>query len=387
MKILFVINNYYITGNGLSASARRTVKALREAGHEVRILSGCGPDDPKPDYPLRKFRFPIFQPLIDSQGFSFAASTFEEVEEAVKWADVVHLEEVFVLQWKAIKAAGKWGKPVTGTYHLHPENIFSSLGMGSWKGINRLMMKLWRKYIFNDCLIVQCPTENVQDRLRRYHFKSELRVISNGVIPDKCIRPETPPQEYFDPERPLEVICIGRLSREKDQQTLFEAMRYAQSAGRIRLTLAGKGPMEQEYRKIAHRLEQEGILRYPVQFKFLDRDGLRELAAGADLAIHCADIEVEGLSIMEALQQGVVPIIAEGNRTGTSQFAMDRHSVFPKKNPEALANRIDYWLARPEARWEMGEKLVKNMEQYNIGHSIEQLVQMFQDAIDMKKAQ
>lgn len=40
MKILFVINNFYIEGNGLAASARRTVKALRDAGHEVRILSG-----------------------------------------------------------------------------------------------------------------------------------------------------------------------------------------------------------------------------------------------------------------------------------------------------------------------------------------------------------
>lgn len=388
MKILFVINNFYVTGNGLAASARRTVKALREAGHEVRILSGCKPtDQPQPDYPLKEFVFPIFQPLISSQGFSFASSTYAQVEEAVRWADVVHLEEVFVLQWKAIKAAKKLGKPVTGTYHLHPENIFSSLAMGGWKGINRLMLKAWRKYIFNDCLIVQCPTENVQDRLRRYHFKSELRVISNGIIPDACIRPATPPENYLDPERPLEVICIGRFSREKDQDTLFEALQYSRFAHRIHLTLAGKGPMDAAYRKTARRLLEEGIVDIPIDFKFLDRQGLRELAAGADLAVHCADIEVEGLSIMEALQQGVVPVIAEGHRTGTSQFALDRHSVFPKKNPEALANRMDYWLSRPEERWEMGKKLVKNMEQYHIERSTEQLVQMFQDAIDMKKAQ
>lgn len=37
MKILFVINNFYIKGNGLSGSARRTVKALQEAGQEVRV--------------------------------------------------------------------------------------------------------------------------------------------------------------------------------------------------------------------------------------------------------------------------------------------------------------------------------------------------------------
>ena len=164
-------------------------------------------------------------------------------------------------------------------------------------------------------------------------------------------------------------------------------MRYSTYAKRIQLIFAGNGPDAKRIKRKAHKLYEEGILGYDPQFVFLDRNGLRKLAAGADLCAHCATIEVEGLSIMEALQQAAVPVIAVGPYSGTAQFALDRHSVFPKKNPEALANRIDYWLARPEARWEMGQKLVKNMEQYNIGHSIEQLVQMFQDAIDMKKAQ
>lgn len=42
MKILFVINNYYVNGNGMSTSARRSVGRLRAAGHEVRVLSGRG---------------------------------------------------------------------------------------------------------------------------------------------------------------------------------------------------------------------------------------------------------------------------------------------------------------------------------------------------------
>ena len=44
MKILFVVNNYFATGNGLSASARRTVQALKDAGQDVRVLSGPNPD-------------------------------------------------------------------------------------------------------------------------------------------------------------------------------------------------------------------------------------------------------------------------------------------------------------------------------------------------------
>lgn len=66
MKILFVLNNFYTTGNGLAASARRTVAALKEAGEEVRVLSGPNhnPDGPQPEYALKDFYFPLFQPII-----------------------------------------------------------------------------------------------------------------------------------------------------------------------------------------------------------------------------------------------------------------------------------------------------------------------------------
>jgi len=390
MKILFVINNYYIKGNGMSASARRTAQFLEEAGHEVRVLAGPNKNapEPQPYYQLKEFIFPLFQPIIEAQGFSYASSDPRIIEEAVRWADVVHLEEAFVLEIRTIKIAKKLGKPITATYHLHPENITNSLGpLRYWKGLNRTILRFWRNWVFNYCACIQCPTENVLDRLRRYHIHSNLEVISNGIIPDKCIRPAEMPEDYEDPNRPLKLVYIGRLSKEKDQSTLLEAMRYCSFAKRIQLIFAGNGPDAKRIKQKAHKLYEKGILGYEPQFVFLDRDGLRKLAAEADLCAHCATIEVEGLSIMEAMQQGAVPVIAVGRCSGTAQFALDRRSRFPEKNPEALANRIDYWMANPEERWEMGHIYAKEMEQYDIRHSVEKLVKMFQTAIDSKKAQ
>lgn len=388
MKILFIVNNFYAMGNGLSASARRTVQVLKEMGHEVRILSGPNLQaaQPQPDYPLKQYKFPLVQPIITAQGYCFAASDPTMTEEAVKWADVVHLEEPFVVEDRAIPIIERLGKPLTGTFHLYPENVTCSLGpLRHWKGLNRKILRSWRDLTFNHCQYVQCPTENVLDRLRRYHFTSELRVISNGLIPDQCIRPETPPADYKDPDRPLRIVYIGRLSIEKDQGTLIEAMRYSRYAKRIQLHFAGRGPQAKQARRRAQKLVDDGVVTYPPVFSFNTRDELREIAAAADLCVHCATIEVEGLSIMEAIQQGAVPVIAEGRYTGTSQFALDRRSIFPERNPEALAHRIDYWLDHPDERWEMGKKYVQAIRKYDIHRSAEQLVQMFQDAIDDKK--
>jgi len=388
MRILFVLNNLYTTGNGLAASARRTVKYLRAAGHEVRIVSGPNHQNPaeKPDYLLEDYKFPIVQPIISSQGYGFSQSNLPLMEEAAKWADVIHLEEPFVIEDRMIKICKRLGKPITATYHLHPENITNSLGpLVHWKGLNRKILTSWRDLTFNHCDYVQCPTENVLDRLRRYHIQARCEVISNGLVPDACIRPETPPADYESPERSFHVVYIGRFSREKDQPTLLEAMKHSQYAKRIQLHFAGLGPTTRKIKRMAHQLYKDGVLAYDPIFTFENRDGLRKLAASADLCIHCATIEVEGLSIMEAMQQGAVPVIAQGRYSGTSQFALDRRSIFPEQNPEALAHRIDYWLSHPKERWEMGWKYVRHMEEYDIRKSVEQLVQMFQKAIDSKQ--
>lgn len=384
MKILFVINNFYMKGNGMAASARRTVQYLKEMGHEVRILAGPNKNaaQPQPEYCLKEFKFPFIQGIIDAQGFSYASSDPKIMEEAIRWADVVHLEEAFVLEAKAVKIAEKLGKPLTATYHLHPENITNSLGpLRYWKGFNRALLRLARNVVFNHCSYVQCPTENVMDRLRRYHFKSNLALISNGLIPDECIRPKEMPEDYEDENRPLKVVYIGRLSKEKDQPTLLEAMRYSSYAKRIQLIFAGIGPDEKRIKRMARKLYREGVLAYEPQFVFLDRDGLRQLAAGADLCAHCATVEVEGLSIMEAMQQAVVPVIAVGPYSGTSQFALDHRSRFPERNPEALAQRIDYWLARPKERWEMGHVYAKEIQKYDIRRSVAALLEMFEKAV------
>jgi len=380
MKILFVLNNFYTTGNGLAASARRTVAALKEAGEEVRVLSGPNhtPGGPQPEYALKDFYFPFFQPIIDAQGYHFASTDTRIVEEAVRWADVVHMQEPFVLEIRTAKIARKLGKPVTGTYHLHPENIFFSLWMGNWKFPNETLLRIWRNWCFNKWSIVQCPTRNVKDRLVASGFTSDLRVISNGVVPDACVR--VPHQN-----KPFVVICIGRLSGEKDPLTLLEAMKHSSHAQNIQLIFAGRGPKEKIIRQSARQLYADGVLKYEPVFEFLDRDGLRNLAAKADLAIHCATVEVEGLSIMEAMQQGAVPIIAQGPITGTYQFALDERSRFHQKDARELAGKIDWWLDNPTELEAMREAYVNEMKNYSIDLSVRELMKMFRDACEHKR--
>ena len=389
MRILFVVNSYFSQGNGLDESARRTVQALREAGHEVRVLSGPNldnPDGPHPDYEMKKFHFPLMQPMLDSFGYAYADWHGPVVEEAVRWADVVHLEETFFLHHAAMNKAKELGKPLTGTYHVHPENIvFNCLGRRGGYLICQLLYRYWCRVFYDNYQYLQCPTDNVRERLLRHHVKAHCFTLSNGVIPDKCIRPLTPPGNYLDENRPLDLIYIGRTAIEKDQPTLYKALRMSRYAKRIRLHIAGRGPKLDEYRRMAEQLYKDGVVGYMPVVGFYNRDQLRALAAQADLAVHCAFVEVEGMSITEAMQQAVVPVIATARYSGTSAYALDERSTFPAGDAKALAEKIDWWFDHPQKRWETGFRYAESMKRYEIANCAKALVDMFQQAIEAKR--
>lgn len=389
MRILFVVNSYFSQGNGLDESARRTVEALRAAGQEVRVLSGKNfenPNGPQPEYPMEKFHFPLMQPMLDSFGYAYADWHGAIIEEAIRWADVVHLEETFFLHHAAMNIARKLGKPVTGTYHVHPENIvYNCLGFPGGNLICQILYRYWCRVFYDNYAYLQCPTDNVRERLERHHVKAKCFTLSNGVIPDRCIRPTVPPADYLDENRPLDIIYIGRTAIEKDQPTLYKAIRLSKYAKRIRLHIAGRGPKLEAYTKMANQLYEEGIVSYQPVVGFYNRDQLRELAAKADLAMHCAFVEVEGMSITEALQQAVVPVIATARYSGTATYALDERSTYPAGDAKALAERIDYWFDHPQERWETGFQYAESMKQYDIAKCTQALIRMFQQAIKESK--
>ena len=389
MKILFVVNNYFSQGNGLDESARRTVKALRDAGEEVRVLSGPNledPNGPHPDYEVKKFNFPLMQPMLDSFGYAYADWHGEVIEEAVRWADVIHLEETFFLHHAAMNIAKKLGKPITGTYHVHPENIvYNCLGHRAGFLTCQILYRYWCRVFYDNYAYLQCPTENVRARLLRHKVKAQCITVSNGVIPDTCLRPLTPPEDYLDENRPLDVIYIGRTAIEKDQPTLFKAIRLSKYAKRIRLHIAGRGPKLAEYTRMADQLYREGVVNYQPVVGFYNRDELRHLAAKADLAVHCAYVEVEGMSITEALQQAVVPVIASARYSGTDTYALDDRSRFPEGDAKALAEKMDYWFDHPQKRWATGFRYAESMKKYDINKCARVLIEMFKNAVESKK--
>ena len=397
LKLLFVINNLYTRGNGLSASARRTITLLRERGHDVRVLSSGTAEQAQacnfttPEFTLPAMRFPLADAIISAQGYAFAKPKRKVIKQAVAWADVVHLEEPFGLQARTTHAAKRAGKPVLATYHIHPENITATIHLDGVWPLNVLLLASWRRRIYALAQVVQCPSDSVHQRLQRWGLGDKLVTISNGVglAPSKpaagtkteyCApggrqveTKQTPGEAQPEGEQVYRLLVVGRFSREKDQATILKAMRHSRYASQIQLVFAGRGPTEKSLRRAASRLVRDGVLKHAPSFNFFDAAGLDAQAEQADLYIHAAFIEVEGLSCLEVLRHGVVPVIAHSPLTATSQFALDAHSRFKARDPKALARAIDYWLSDNDRRQTEAQKYLNIGAHYDINDCVSRL--------------
>lgn len=382
MKVLIVCNNAFTRGNGLHTALQALLGNLKSEGLDVRLLAteNEDADGPQPDYPLKHFRFPVFEHLIESNGFRFAAIDTGVLDKAVAWADIIHVQEAFPLESKIIGIAQKQGKPCVATYHLFAQNVVANAIHGeSDNPVNHVLDWWWKEYVFNRCSYIHCPTETVRKHLEGQGYEAGMEVFSNGISIGERNCPTDNPHALGS--GPVPLLCIGRLAYEKSQSTLLEAMRYSKYADRIQLHFAGKGPMEEDYRRYAGRLMEDGVLKYAPSFGFYDKASLTDLIRRSYLYVHCAWAEVEGLSCLEAIREGLVPLIAEGPLTATSQFALDCRSLFPIHDAKTLAWKIDWWIEHPAEHAVMSRAYAQSVEKYDIRKSVEAMIGMYRKAL------
>ena len=82
-----------------------------------------------------------------------------------------------------------------------------------------------------------------------------------------------------------------------------------------------------------------------------------------------------------------MPIIANSNKSATTQFAIDERSLFEAGNSNDLANKIDYWLDNEQERKNMEKIYADQAEKYRIENSIEKIEEMFKEEIDERRSE
>ena len=182
MRILLIIDQFDNDNNGTTISARRFADTLRRHGNEIRVV--CTGEDREDKYAVREFRVPLFDGLIKSQGMCFARPNKTTLEEAIRWAEVVHFLMPFPLSIEGEKIASQLGVPHTAAFHVQPENITSSIGLGNARGLNKAIYQGFKTVFYNKFTHIHCPSRFIASQLEKNGYTAKLHVISNGIDSD-----------------------------------------------------------------------------------------------------------------------------------------------------------------------------------------------------------
>jgi len=380
MKILLVIDTYDTNNNGTSISAQRFAAVLRKHGNEVRILTT---GEPAPDkFVLKEFKVPLFNDLIHSHGFQFAQVDLDIIREAVAWADIVHCMMPFALETATKLIADQMHKPSTAAFHIQPENMTSSIGLGKAEWLNDRFYYTFRFLLYQHFNHIHVPSQFMADELVKRGYKAKIHVISNGIDPDFIAAGQRKLSDRGNcltsrsDSGHITITMVGRLSGEKRQDVIINAVPFSKYADRIQLVFAGKGPKYDEY------VEMGKQLKNPPQFVFLSKPELIDLLLHTDLYVHASDMESEAISCIEAFATGLVPVIANSEDSATPQFALDGRSLFAPGRPKDLARAIDWWLDHPDEKAKMEREYAEAAKKYDIDTSVRLCEQMFREAIE-----
>jgi 1,2-diacylglycerol 3-alpha-glucosyltransferase len=335
LRVAFVVDTINGRLGGGVTIARNVVERLRDR-HDVRVVA-CDADGPD-DIRLAGFQLPFRAMRL--MEFVMARPDRRRLEAAFADVDVVHLQFPFWLSFAALRAARRVGRPVVSAFHVQPENMLYNVGI-RWNWLNRWLYRQWVNRLYGRTDAVVCPTRFAERKLRDYGLRAPTFVVSNGAPPDLAAGMTGPPVREDQYSGFFVILAAGRFAAEKRQDVLIEAVRRSRHRDRIKLVLAGAGPLEAKLRRKAQALPNGA------EIGFLPRPRLANLFATADLFVHCGEVELEGIAVIEAMSMGLPVVVAQSAESAASEFALDEDFRFPAGDGAALAQRIDALIDDP----------------------------------------
>lgn len=365
--------------NGTTIAATNLINYLRANGHTVRVLC-CDKDKQgvKDYYVVPNYDFGKFlNNYVSKVGVTIAKPQRDIVVEALTGVDIVHIMTPFMLGRVTLSVAEEMGIPVTAGFHAQAENVTSYLKLQWCTPLNHFFYVYNWKHFFSHVDGIHFPTVFIRNIFEEnIHEKTKGYVISNGVNDYVKKRPSKKPPEWQDK---IVILSTGRYAREKSQDTLIKAIMHSKYKDSIQLVLGGQGVKEKYYKKLAEKLP------IPPVFKLYTREEIIDVLNMCDIYVHPAEIELEGISCIEAIACGKLTICSSSKKSATSNYVVDERCIFKNRDPEDLARVIDYWIDHPEEKRKCEEKYLNSSTAFNQELCMKKMEEMMVEIANEKK--
>ncbi len=363
--------------NGTTIAAMNLIRSMRSRGHDVRVV--CADEDKRalPGYYIvPAMSFGPIDSYVKKNGVSLAKADRRVLETAIRGADVVHAMLPYSLGAGAARVAKRLGVPLTGGCHALAENLTSHLFMMRCGLANLITYKVFYRRLYRHCDCVHYPSQMLCELIEGATRFLPHRVISNGVCDTFKPMPTQKPEPFRDR---FVILFTGRYSKEKAHKELIDGVSRSKHRDSIQLIFAGAGPLENKLR--AYAAQQ---LSVTPMFGFYPRRELQHIIGYADLYVHPAQYEAEGIACLEAMASGKVILSSDSRKSATSGFALCDRSRYRTEDSESLARAIDYWVEHPEEKDKWASAYARYAGRFNFEACMDEMEEMFYDAARKK---
>jgi phosphatidylinositol alpha 1,6-mannosyltransferase len=331
--------------SGVGVTLRRLVDALLSRGHVVRVYA--------PAYPLpaghadrpevhRSSSIPLF--LYPDVHWAFPRYRAVLDDVARFNPDIIHLATEFAMGVTGTKIARQLGVPAIASAHTDYERYASRYNL-DW-----FMRAGWSylRWFYRQASTVLCPSSFYQHHLNTRGV-SNTGIWSRGVDADR-FHPMHRREEYrqqlgIAPGDTL-VTYVGRIAREKDLDLLVQAWQLLRPDTRRKLVLVGRGPLQNELRKMRVRGVILTGLKHGVE--------LSAAYASSDVFVFPSTTETFGNVLLEGMASGLPCLAASAG--GILEFARHESNAWlvEPHSATAIASGLETLITDADLRFHLG---------------------------------
>ena len=352
-RVLLLTDSYRPTVNGVVSSVDELRRGLREAGHEVRVLT-VGPTR-RTTFDGEVYRLPS----LDASHLYPHARLGRPVDgdllaDLVRWRpQVLHSHTEFVAFWWARRLAHRLSVPHVHTYHtLYADYTHYFC---PHERLGRALCASFARHTLDRTDLVVAPTEKIRRLLQGYAVRPPIAVVPTGVDLGRFTPGPRPPglaaSLALDPDVPV-LLSLGRLATEKNLAEVLD--RLAGVADPWQLVVAGDGPQAGTLRRQADQLGLGDRVRF---VGAVEPSRAPEFYRLADVFVSASRTETQGLTVLEALASGV-PVLCRDDAALDGVVRAGRNGE-RYTTPEEFTRSLTLLLRHPDLRRRWGREAVR----------------------------
>jgi 1,2-diacylglycerol 3-alpha-glucosyltransferase len=297
--------------------------------------------------------------------------------------DIIHFHTPLCMGLFATYMSRRLKIPLIQTYHTYIAEYVHYVPLPK-KVLTPLAIKL-SKFYCNFSTFVLSPSSVIKEVLLSYGVKSDIVVLPTGIerFNGEIRSAEATRKKYRIPDGKRILICVGRITKEKNFPFLINAFQLIEKQiPDTLLIFIGDGPMRQYLQNQAKKL---GI-GDKVQFLgYVRRNEVMNILVASDLFIFASQTETQGLSLLESMAAGT-PVVAV-KAMGVIDIVKDNKGGF-LTNPDKkeFVKKVTELLLDGNLYNKKTEEAMKVAAQYSSHQLTIQLLRYYNKAIATYKA-